>query len=137
LVGLLQFELHLHLEEVTREGEASAGDPFAQNVDIGLEKRPTVSQPVKVGSGNEFGEPSIGAIARRVGQRRNGFGKIAERRPDFVERPLMIGEARVDPVTAALQGDQVFREVAVPVGFTQRTGQRGPVALIDSPIKSA
>jgi hypothetical protein len=98
---------------MTGEGETPAGDPFAQDVDIGLEKLSPLSEPVQVGSGNELGEPAVGTVAGRVRQRRNGLGKIAERRPDFAKGPVMIGEPRVDAITAALQGDQVFREAAV------------------------
>jgi hypothetical protein len=56
---------------VTGEGEAAAGDPFAQDVDIGLEKLATVCEAVQIGPGNELGEPAVGTVAGRVCQRRN------------------------------------------------------------------
>ena len=87
---------------MTGEGEAPAADPLPQDVEIGLEKLSTVSEPVQVGPGNELGEPAVGTVARWVRQGRNGFGKIAERRPDGVERPIVLTQSRMGaPCTKA------------------------------------
>src|SRR6516164_8829604 len=75
-VVLLQLQLHLHLEEMAGERKPTVADPFAQDVEIRLEKTPKWAEPMQIGPRNELGEHSVGSFARRIRQRRNRLGKI-------------------------------------------------------------